>query len=148
VAKEVQTAAKAATAGAATGAATAMEEAVTAGAATGVAMEAATEAGAATVMAEAATVAAQRMSDLSGRSRAAESLSSTASRVLKRGVLCFFAPSLNWGFFGLSPINWSKFQAPAKTNEFGDVNLKTKWATLCRKGGEQSLGKGVDLTSV
>jgi len=121
VAKEVQTAAKAATAGAATGAATAMEEAVTAGAATGVATEAAeaaTGAGAATVMAEAATVAAQRMSDLSGRSRAAESLSSTASRVLKRFFLCFFAPSLNWGIFGLSPINWSKFQAPAKMNEF------------------------------
>jgi hypothetical protein len=51
--------AKAATAGAATGAATAMAEAATAGAATGVAM-------------------AERMSDLSGRSRAAQSLSSAA----------------------------------------------------------------------
>jgi hypothetical protein len=86
VAKEVQTAAKAATAGAATGAATAMEEAVTAGAATGVATEAAeaaTGAGAATVMAEAATVAAQRRLDLSGRSLAAvESRSSTSREVL------------------------------------------------------------------
>jgi len=59
VAKEVQTVATAATAGAATGAATAMAEAATAGAATGMAM-------------------AERMSDLSGRSRAAQSLSSSA----------------------------------------------------------------------
>ena len=59
MAKEVQTAATAATAGAATEEATAMAEAVTAGAATGVAM-------------------AERMPDRSGRSRAAQSLSSAA----------------------------------------------------------------------
>jgi len=64
VAKEVQTVATAATAGAATGAATAMAEAATAGAATGVAM-------------------AERMSDLSGRSRAAHSLSSSALKQRK-----------------------------------------------------------------
>ena len=97
----MQTAAKAATAGAATGAATAMEEAVTAGAATGVAMEAATEAGAATVMAEAARVLAEaataeyrRMSVRTGRSQAAESLSSAAST-------CFFLSPFQ-GFLGLS----------------------------------------------
>jgi len=82
----VQTAAKAATAGAATGAATAMEEAVTAGAATGVAMEAATEAGAATVMAEAAMAALERMSVLSAAAAyaAVESHSSTSREVLNR----------------------------------------------------------------
>ena len=77
----MQTAAKAATAGAATGAAT--------------------EAGAATVMAEAARVLAEaataeyrRMSVRTGRSQAAESLSSAAST-------CFFLSPFQ-GFLGLS----------------------------------------------
>ena len=85
----MQTAAKAATAGAATGAATAMEEAVTAGAATGVATEAAeaaTGAGAATVMAEAAMMALERMSVLSAAAAyaAVESRSLTSREVLNR----------------------------------------------------------------
>jgi hypothetical protein len=106
VAKEVQTAAKAATAGAATGAATAMEEAVTAGAATGVATEAAeaaTGAGAATVMAEVAMAALERMSVLSAAAAyaAAASHSSTSRKVLNRA----FYPTLNWASLA-PPQNW------------------------------------------
>jgi hypothetical protein len=71
-----------------------MEEAVTAGAATGVAMEAATGAGAATVMAEAAMAALERMSVLSAAAAyaAVESRSSTSREVL--------LPDPNLGFLG------------------------------------------------